>query len=115
MLKRVEQKRHHNFKVTNHLPGYGNIQNKILESVEEETVVKEVIGDILDSASLVNFQAKKKKRDEVINEIKILANESKIRLGPYRIDGRKVPFQDRTIERSPDYEWCEEHYRWEWL
>ena len=60
MLKRVEQKRHHNFKVTNHLPGYGNIQNKILESVEEETVVNEVIGDILDTASLVNFKAKKK-------------------------------------------------------
>ena len=42
--------------------------------------VKEVIAEVLQEDSSTNFRAQKQKRDEIINEIKISANESKIRL-----------------------------------
>ena len=127
MLTRAEQKRGRNFKVTDHLPGYEELQNEILDAIVNcshksdyddlpSTVwVNEVIAEVLYDASLTNFQAQKQKRDEITNEIKILANESKIRLGPYRIDGRKVPFEDRTVELSPGYRWCEDYKHWGWV
>ena len=122
MLTRAEQKRAHNFKVTDHLPGYEELQNEILDAIVNcshksdyddlpSTVdVRDIIVEILQED-----RAQKQKRDEIINEIKVLANEGKIRLGPYRIDGRKVPIRDRTVKLSPDYEWCEEQNRWDWL
>ena len=33
MLTRAEQKRAHNFKVTDHLPGYEELQNEILDAI----------------------------------------------------------------------------------
>ena len=129
MLTRAESKRGHNFKVTDHLPGYKELQDEVLDAISDcytnkqfarcdppYTVwVKEVISNIFFLRDDLLTSVRKQKRNEIINEIKILANEGKIRLGPYRANKRKLPFQDRTIEVSPDYKWCEDQNCYKWV
>ena len=98
----------HNFKVIRRA-NYELLQRTIMQWVDEmsqetatlkvENVIDEILGEVFQVIDGPHVYTVKFKRHEIINEVKILANEDKLKLGEYRKN-----ITERTVASSSGYE-----------
>ena len=107
----------HNFKVIRR-DNHKVLQNAIMKRIEEmshensiikvESIVSQVQGENFEVFDGSLWYPVKFKRHEIINEVKILANEGKLKLGEYRKN-----ITERTVSFFQGYTWCSKHQRFE--